>query len=310
MEDAPFHADLADAPEGGQVVWRHADDGVRLRLGAWHAENSRGTVLLYPGRTEYIEKYGRVIRDLVAAHWSVALIDWRGQGLSDRLDDDGRLGHVVDFLDYQRDAATFLDWVKEIELPRPHVLLAHSMGGCIGLRSLVNGLDVARAVFSAPMWGIQMPGYARPLTYVLPPVARLLKREAVFAPGTKPTSYLVDTAFAENMLTADPTTFGWLCTQVATVPGFALGGPSVQWVGSATLEMDRLMGLSKPNVPTLTFVGTREQIVSIEAIERYHANWPQGELRKVTGAKHEMMMEVPEIRARFLSDSLGFLSNA
>ncbi|MGR3513938.1 MAG: alpha/beta hydrolase [Paracoccaceae bacterium] len=308
MVAVPFRADLADAPDGGHLVWKTAEDGVRLRLGAWTADAPRGTILLFPGRTEYIEKYGRVIRELVAANWCVAVIDWRGQGLSDRLYDDERLGHVVDFIDYQRDVAVLSDWVNEVGLPGPRVLLAHSMGGCIGLRSLVDGLDVARAVFSAPMWGIQMPAYARPLTYLVPPMARILKRETEFAPGTRPTSYLTDTNFSENMLTTDKDTFAWLCGHAAAVPEFALGGPSVQWVGSATLELDRLFRKPKPRQPCLTFVGTAEEIVSVEAMERYHKGWPTGALHVVEGAKHEMMMEAPAIRDRFLTESLAFFS--
>ena len=310
MDAAPFHADLAAAPPGGRIVWRHANDHVRLRLGAWSPDTPRGTVLLFPGRTEYIEKYGKVVGDLTGAGWAVALLDWRGQGMSDRLYDDSRVGHVADFIDYQRDIAVLLDWVSELDLPRPHVLLAHSMGGCIGLRALVDGLDVKRAVFSAPMWGIQMPAYARPLTYVVPPMARLLKKETVFAPGTKPTSYLVDTAFAENMLTTDLETFGWLCSHATSVPEFALGGPSVQWVGSATRELSRLFALPKPEIPCLTFVGTDEKIVLPEAMEKYHANWQPGELRKVEGARHEMMMEAPRIRQLFMEETLAFFQKA
>lgn len=307
---APFREDLAQAPVGGQIVWRHADDGVRLRLGAWQAAAPKGTVLLFPGRTEYLEKYGKVLGDLTGAGWSVATVDWRGQGLSDRLDDDTRLGHVADFIDYQRDLAALLDWVDELGLPKPFMLLAHSMGGCIGLRALVDGLQVERAVFSAPMWGIQMPTFARPLTYVIPPVARLLKKENVFAPGTKPTNYITETGFPDNMLTTDPETYGWLGEHAAAVPEFSLGGPSVQWVGSATRELDRLFAAPKPAVASLTFVGIDEMIVSIEAIERYHTNWPSGMLRKVDGARHEMMMETPSIRQQFMNGMLGFYAEA
>lgn len=291
-------------------MWRYADDGVRLRLGAWRAKTPRGTILLYPGRTEYIEKYGKTISDLTTAGWCVALVDFRGQGLSDRLDDDSRLGHVVEFTDYQRDVAALLDWVDTLGLPGPRMLLAHSMGGCVGLRSLVDGLDVARAVFSAPMWGIQMPTYARPLTYMVPPIARFLRKENTFAPGTKPVNYITETGFADNMLTTDPETYGWLGEHAASAPEFALGGPSVQWVGSATQELDRLMAAPKPKVPTLSFVGTAEQIVSIAAIQRYHDDWAEGELHIIDGAKHEMMMEAPTIRDRFMSDMLNFFADA
>jgi len=188
--------------------------------------------------------------------------------------------------------------------------LAHSRGGCIGLRALCDGLDVTHAVFSAPMWGIEMPTYARPLTYLMPPVARLLKAENRFAPGTKPVNYILETPFEDNMLTTDPDTYLWLGKHAAQAPEFALGGPSVQWVGSATQENDALAALPRPDIPVLTFVGTREQIVSVEAIKNIHANWPSGDLRIVDGAKHEVMMEAAPLRDRFFKETLEFLENA
>lgn len=303
-ERAPFRADLASAPEGGEVVWRSSEDGVRLRLASWRSKSARGTVLLFPGRTEYVEKYGKVIRDLTEADWAVATIDWRGQGMSDRLDENVQLGHVIDFIDYQRDVTALLDWVMESALPAPFVLLAHSMGGCIGLRAMVDGLNVESAVFSAPMWGIQMPAFARPLTYVIPPVARFLKRENQFAPGTRPVNYITETGFQENMLTTDRETYAWLGEHAAAAPEFALGGPSVQWVGSATQELIRLFAAPRPSTPTLTFVGTDEKIVSIDAIHRFQRDWPSCEVRVVEGARHEMMMEAPPIRQKFMSETL------
>ena len=309
-DPAPFRDDLASAPCGGTVVWRFADDGVRLRLAEWAPDAARGTVLLFPGRTEYIEKYGRVIRDLTDAGWAVATIDWRGQGLSERLDDNAHLGHVIDFVDYQRDVSVLVDWVRQRGLPSPLVLLAHSMGGCIGLRALVDGLDASRAVFSAPMWGIQMPVFARPLTYVIPPVARFLNRENQFAPGSKPVNYITETGFQENMLTTDRETFAWLGEHAAAAPEFALGGPSVQWVGSATRELDRLYAAPRPKTPTLTFVGTDEKIVSIDAIHRFSRDWPSTEVRVVEGARHEMMMEAASIRQRFMSETLEAFAKA
>lgn len=307
MEAAPFRSDLADAPEGGRIVWRHAPDGVRLRLGWWRPEPAKGTVFLLPGRTEYLEKYGKTIGRLTGEGWAVISVDWRGQGLSDRLWQDGRLGHVQSFTDYQLDVEAMLGLAEEAGLPEPRVMIAHSMGGCIGLRALCTGFPVARAVFSAPMWGIEMPAVAKPLTYIIPPIARMLKAETAYAPGTRPVNYVSETGFLENMLTGDRETFDWLGRHAASAPEFALGGPSVQWVGSATREIRRLFTLPRPEVPTLTFVGTLEQIVATEMIRRFHASWPAGELREIEGAKHELMMEVPALRQRFFDETFGFL---
>jgi lysophospholipase len=63
---AVFHADLAEGPETGRAWQATAADGTRLRIATW-AAGDRGTVLVFPGRNEHVEKYGRVARDLAGA---------------------------------------------------------------------------------------------------------------------------------------------------------------------------------------------------------------------------------------------------
>ncbi|MEM8538398.1 MAG: alpha/beta hydrolase, partial [Pseudomonadota bacterium] len=107
MTAAPFFADLAKGPDGGAAFWTTTDDGVRLRFGIWPAEGkaAKGTVFLFTGRTEYIEKYGPVAARFAASGLATLAIDWRGQGLSDRLVAQPTLGHVGSFDDFQRDVA-------------------------------------------------------------------------------------------------------------------------------------------------------------------------------------------------------------
>ncbi len=84
------------APEGAEVAWIKTAGGQNVR--ACYAPSpkadARGTVLLCPGRTEFIEKYFEVARDLQARGFGVLIIDWPGQGLSDRLLDDPFKGHI------------------------------------------------------------------------------------------------------------------------------------------------------------------------------------------------------------------------
>ena len=94
-----------------------ARDGVRLRVGLWPKRDARGTVLIFPGRTEYVEKYGRAASEFAARGYAVATIDWRGQGLSERLIDDPLTGHVFDFADYQIDVAALTEAAAEAGLP-------------------------------------------------------------------------------------------------------------------------------------------------------------------------------------------------
>ena len=155
MPDAPLYAEHAEAPPQGQACWLDAADGTRLRAAFWR-RGDKGTVLLFPGRTEFIEKYGRTAADFAARGYAMACIDWRGQGLSDRLAPNRKLGHVEHFQDYQTDVDALIKLVRANGLPEPYFICAHSMGGAIALRALLNGADIKRTVMTAPMWGLNI----------------------------------------------------------------------------------------------------------------------------------------------------------
>ena len=70
--------------------WIRCADGVAIRTARWPALTPRplGTICLFHGRSEFIEKYFEIVRDLRARGFAVATFDWRGQGGSDRLIED------------------------------------------------------------------------------------------------------------------------------------------------------------------------------------------------------------------------------
>lgn len=301
--EAPFFADVADAPEEAHALWREAPDGVRLRvalLARGPARGASGTVLLFPGRTEYAEKYGPVARWLGGLGLAVLTVDWRGQGLSARLLPDAGVGHVVAFPDYQRDVAALLGAADALGLPEPRHLLAHSMGGAIGLRALMEGLPVASAAFSAPMWGIVMATGLRPVARALGWASRPLGLSERYAPGTGRTMHLEGAPFAGNLLTGDRETFEWLRRQVTAHPDLALGGPSLRWLGEALAEERALARLPSPAVPCLCGLGSAEGVVSAAVIRERMARWPGGRLLVVEGGRHELMMERAPLREAFL----------
>jgi len=310
MTDAPFHADIAKGPDGGRALWRQAVDGVRLRIGLWPAAKARGTVLLFPGRTEHIEKYGHVAAHLVAAGYGVASIDWRGQGLSDRLMDDPYRGHVGHFDDYQRDVAVLAQTAEAEGLTGPYYLLAHSMGGCIGLRALANGLDVDAAVFSAPMWGIKITPVMRRMAWVVSRLATVAGAGGTLAPGTQARSFILKDPFEGNTLTRDRDMWAHMGDQIRAVPGLELGGPSLDWVRHAMNECAALARLPSPQVPCLTFLGSNERIVDTSAIHDRMGRWPGGVLEMVDGGEHEVLMDLPGTRAAVMAQMTDFFGTA
>src|SRR6201988_2423032 len=82
--------------------------GGALRYARWAPPPGRkGTVCLFQGRAEFIEKYFETVRDLRARGFAVATLDWRGQGMSDRALRNRRKGYVRNFAQYQIDLETF-----------------------------------------------------------------------------------------------------------------------------------------------------------------------------------------------------------
>tara|TARA_Y100000768_G_scaffold384683_1_gene369196 strand:- start:46 stop:1017 length:972 start_codon:yes stop_codon:yes gene_type:complete len=118
---------------------------------------ANGAVLFSVGRNESAEKYLEVAYDLAEKNFSpIYITAHRGQGLSDRVLNNPNKGYVRKFSYYTRDLKTLTNIIRK-ELP-PHTrlsLLAHSMGGAIGLDFLQKYPRVFhRAVFTAPMFKI------------------------------------------------------------------------------------------------------------------------------------------------------------
>lgn len=288
------------APDTGHACWVVAADGTRLRLAHWPGDRH---VLILPGRTEYIEKYGLVVDDLAKAGWGALVVDWRGQGLSDRLAPDPLMGHVGRFSDYQHDLDALLDAAATLA-PGPLPWLLHSMGGCIGLRGLMRGKRPPAVAFSAPMLGLAQPAFLTSALHALATALQPLGLDARYAPTTGPAYGLPGMTFADNTLTTDEAQFDRMKAQVTADPSLALGGPSLRWMGQAIAEMRALAALPSPTIPALFGLGGDEAIVSARAIRDRVARWPGAELIAYPGARHELTMERPEVRGDILRRAL------
>lgn len=308
MTDAPFFNAVAEGPQGGRAVWLTAADGVKIRAGLWNPQATLGTVFLLPGRTEYIEKYGRAATDLAQRGYATLTLDWRGQGLAARALPDRLVGHVDDFAEFQTDLDAVLTYARAQGLPEPYYLMAHSMGGCIGLRALLRGLPFQAAMFSAPMWGILIAAWMRPLAVALSTASRWFSFDGRYAPGTGAKTYVLDSPFLGNSLTTDAEMWDYMRQQAIAQPDLVLGGPSLGWLKAALSECHALMLEPSPAVAAVVALGTQEKIVDVGPIHARMAGWPDGRLDLYPAAEHEVIMERPATRARFFDSAAELFS--
>lgn len=288
---APFYSDVALGPENGAAHWAQTSDNLRIRIGSWPLEKAQGTVLIFPGRTEFIEKYGQIAQAFAVRGLASAAIDWRGQGLSDRLSDNPLLGHVEHFPDYQKDVAALVRAMRALDMPRPYFLLAHSMGGAIGLRAVIEGFAVQAVAFSGPMWGIKIAPHLKPAAWLLTRTMPRIGQGHRLPPGTKLEHHVLADGFENNLLTRDKAQFDIMRQQLITHPDLSLGGPSYIWLREALAETRHLAGRPSPSLPCITFMGSNERIVDIPAIHNRMQGWHGAKLEIVPGGEHEVLME-------------------
>ena len=307
MSTAPLH-DLEGVPVSGQAKFVTTQDGTQIRIAYWQG-GERGTVLLFPGRTEYAEKYGRMVAKLQERNFNVVVFDWRGQGLSDRPDNRRDRGYVGHFNEYQQDITAALALPEIMALQGPRLLMSHSMGGCIALRAIVEGLDVKAAIFSSPMWGLPGQRAAKFALSVVNTFGRPFGKHKSLVPGTKPTYYVTANPFEGNELTNNPDYYAMFKAHLAAQPELGLGGPTIHWAAEAIKEMDALLTSAVPDIPILTFAGTQEIVVDGETIKSRATSFPNGQLEVIKDAKHEIWMETPEIQTQVWNIMDKFLAD-
>lgn len=305
---APFFDAVAEGPDGVRATWVTAADGTRLRMAVWPSpKEAKGTILMFPGRTEYVEKYGRVAVDMAAAGYAMVAFDYRGQGLADRPAHRRDMGHVLSFDEYRQDIAAFRAALAPLDLPQPWFMIGHSMGGCIGLRALYDGLPVKAAAFTGPMWGLQMAPLLRTVSPLVMALAGPLGFGKAFAPTTGPWAPLT---FANNTLTTDRDQFDYMSRQTDTHPELSLGGPSLTWVKAAIAETTALMQMEPLDLPTIALVGTNERVVDIDAVKTRMASWPKGSYLSLDGGEHEVLMEREDLRTHSIAAILHLFESA
>lgn len=273
--------------------------GQRIRYRITSAEGKpRGRVLILPGFTEFIEKHAPTVQRLAALGLESLVIDWPGQGLSGRLAPGyPQIIHCRDFRQHfnairqAAQAEGFLDGAL------PLFLFGHSMGGHLALR-LIGQIEppLAGVVLSAPM---MMPPVLPP-RLVLTAAAMLCRAGFARRPVLGRQGKSRDEHFyALNPLTRSPEGYRFQVDLWHSNPDLKTTGPSYGWVRAAYASCLATTGkpawLAQIDCPIQAHTAGHEVVVSalhshrmlpkIPGIERYHYD----------GARHELLLELPEV---------------
>ncbi|HMR30320.1 MAG TPA: alpha/beta hydrolase [Geminicoccaceae bacterium] len=286
----------------------------RLRLGLAGMDGvRRGTLVVLPGRAEFIEKYEEAAADFCRRGFAVAVVEWRGQGLSLRGQSMPQRGFVGDYEEYLQDLAAVLGELRSLAAPVPWIVLGHSMGGHIALRWLYREPGTfAAAVMTAPMFGIPLAGVPEPMARLLCSAAVRLGRGHDYAPGQGDFS-VERCRYEGNPLTSCPGRFETYRGLVAGRPDLIVGGATWGWLDASlrSIAITRRPGyLESIETPILLCLATEERVVSNAAIAMFARRLPNARLERFAGARHELLIERDAIRDRVLAAIDAFLDPA
>ncbi|MEM7665944.1 MAG: alpha/beta hydrolase [Pseudomonadota bacterium] len=293
-----------------ETIWE-AEDGHKLRRIDWpEAADPRGSILFLPGRGDNYEKYLESLEEWHRAGWRVTGADWRGQAGSGRLGKDEVTGHIDDFATWIDDLAHLWDaWTADT--PGPHVLAAHSMGGHLAVRALIEKrVDPIAVVLSAPMLGMNGPPLPLPMLHGVAGIMTMVGDRTRQAwkwsekPGELP-------AARANLLTHDPDRYADESWWRDHRPELVMGPASWGWVERAYASWRLLEApgaMEAVNTPVLIVSTTSDKLVSHAANKRAAERLPHGELVAFgEEAHHEILREVDAVRDRAMAAIAEFL---
>lgn len=282
-------------------------DGVRLRYIRSKQTDRPNALIILGGRTEFAEKYAEFIFDLKDLDFSIYSYDHRGQGLSERLIDDRKKGHVLSFSDYSSDLSIFIEKIVHPARYEKIFILGHSMG-CTVAAEYLQSVDVHfdGVVFLSPMLGIKTS-----------PLPNIIARNAVWIAASTGFGqkyiwggkyYDPSDDFRNNKVTSSERRFLTGRALVRANPDLALGGATFNWVSQSFKAMARVMKNAESiKVPLLMIQSGNDMVVDSRAQDLFCLRCPDCTRVKIDGALHELIMERDEFRDQAVSLIKRFL---
>lgn len=308
--------------QGGVVGTFRAKDGVSIRYASFKAASNQGsttqsstqatasvgTVVLTTGRTQFIEAYLEAIAEWQKRGYDVWAMDWRGQGLSDRLIPDARSkGHVGNFDEYLQDVDYLVQNLAKPVQGSQNVIVGQSMGGGLVIRYATEHEGVfQRVVAGAPLIDFAAPGFLKgiiSLSASANPQGYVLGEGGDYSQANR--------TFEGNTITHDQNRFNRFHAFIDREPRLALGAPTNQWVNEGVKSCNNFANstyMAKLKTPVLMFSAETDKLVSVEAQKKLAEQYPSLIKRvELAGTYHEVFLETDAVQQKIWSEIDSFL---
>lgn len=313
LEHAPLiEIEGLKCPKGEAHFFKLNGDN-KLRVAFWNLSSSKGTIFLQSGRTEFIEKYYEVISEFIDRGYAVAMMDWRGQGLSSRVSKNIRIGHIDNFKTFDDDFIKIVEECFKKRCPTPFIGFGHSMGGCLLASYFISEKNVLeKCILCAPMVSVRANAMSRRIVKLL----GLLDNIGYGSfPMQKPSwdseDGWIEEPFEDNALTTDRERFERSFKFLKKCPELGVKGITVGWLKHAlnrTNQFKKIQWNIAIKRPLLLLDATEDKLVNSHLNKELLGQSDLVEIKSLK-SQHEIMMETDEIRDEAWKSIDNFLNS-
>ena len=297
----------------GEAHFFNLNGDNKLRVAFWNLSSSKGTIFLQSGRTEFIEKYYEVISEFIDRGYAVAMMDWRGQGLSSRVSKNIRIGHIDNFKTFDDDFIKIVEECFKTRCPSPFIGFGHSMGGCLLASYFISEKNLLeKCILCAPMVSVRANAMSRRIVKLL----GLLDNIGYGSfPMQKPSwdseDGWIEEPFEDNALTTDRKRFERSFKFLKKCPELGVKGITVGWLKHAlnrTNQFKKIQWNIAIKRPLLLLDATEDKLVNSHLNKELLGQSDLVEIKSLK-SQHEIMMETDEIRDEAWKSIDNFLNS-
>jgi lysophospholipase len=287
-------------------------DGAQIRYGHARIEDPKAVIAILPGIIECAENYFETVRELLDYQCSVWVMDWRGQGGSQRYLPEREKAYSLGIEHDVSDINAFINLVVEKSEGVPLILIGHSFAGAPALIYLQSdpGL-VSSAVLVAPAFSVSGPVPAW-ITQVVAEFHCAIGLGKTYAPGQGNWQKTRIKELDLNVFSHDPVRLGVSGAWLDENPHLRTGGATWTFVKefqNACIKAVNPLLLKSIKIPVLIICPGDDQIAEPKLQKRVTDELANGRFIFLPKARHALFMESDEFRDPLLTGIKEFIDN-
>lgn len=289
-------------------------DGKKVRYGHAKPEGeSKGKIVMTTGYADFIESYYETMHDYLDRGYEVYMMDWFGQGGSERYDTERPwIPNPHGFKDNVRDLKQFMTEVVKPKKDEPVFHSTHSMGGHVAMHYMHKyPNDFDGAMLGAPFINVHLKPWKKKAAKILAATMTAFGRGDARATGRERVVKRIK-ELREESLKEEPMRKRVHRIFADENPNLKLGDPTYHWLKNsfnAAAKLNKKSYLNKIKTNVLIIGAEKDGMVNNDYAKRAASHMPAGRYYDLKEAYHDVWTERERIRKVMWAEIDGFMAD-